>query len=195
VLYPALAGPFAPKVAAGNALANALRNGWAYAVIYCGHLTERTATFREEDLAREDRAGWYARQVQGSANFEASRIVHVLSGHLGFQIEHHLFPNIPAWRYPEMAPRVREICERHGLPYVTGSLASQFTSALRRLVRFSVPRRAERRGGLHASARRLDRRAVPAEPHPAELLARRAGGGPSRRPARTAARRANRPSP
>ena len=141
VFYPALAGPFAPKVAAGNALANAIRNGWAYAIIYCGHLTERTATFREEDLAREDRAGWYARQVMGSSNFEASRIVHVLSGHLGFQIEHHLFPNIPASRYPEMAPRVREICERHGLPYATGSLASQFTSAMRRLVRFAVPRR------------------------------------------------------
>jgi linoleoyl-CoA desaturase len=78
--------------------------------------------------------------VTGSSNFEASRILHVLSGHLGFQIEHHLFPNIPAWRYPELAPRVREICERHGLPYATGSLAAQFGSAMRRLVRFAVPR-------------------------------------------------------
>jgi linoleoyl-CoA desaturase len=139
VFYPALAGPLAWKVLSGNALANALRNGWAYAVIYCGHLTERTATFREEDLAREDRAGWYARQVTGSSNFEIGRLGHVLSGHLGFQVEHHLFPNIPAWRYPEMAPRVRAICERHGLPYATGSLASQFASAMRRLVRFAVP--------------------------------------------------------
>jgi linoleoyl-CoA desaturase len=138
-LYPALAGPLAVKVLAGNALANALRNGWAYAVIYCGHLTGRTASFREEDLAREDRAGWYARQIMGSGNFEIGRLGHVLSGHLGFQIEHHLFPNIPAWRYPAMAPRVREICERHDLPYVTGSLASQFASAMRRLVRFAVP--------------------------------------------------------
>jgi NADPH-dependent stearoyl-CoA 9-desaturase len=139
VFYPALAGPLAVKVLAGNLLANALRNGWAYAVIYCGHLTERTATFREEDLAGEDRAGWYARQVKGSGNFETGWLGRVLSGHLGFQIEHHLFPNIPAWRYPEMAPRVREICERHGLPYTTGSLASQFASAMRRLVRFAVP--------------------------------------------------------
>ncbi len=141
VLYPALAGPFAPKVAAGNALANVLRNGWAYAVIYCGHLTEGTATFREEDLATEDRAGWYARQVAGSSNFEASRLAHVLSGHLGFQIEHHLFPNIPAWRYPELAPRVREICARHGLPYRTGPLSSQFRSAMRALFRFALPPR------------------------------------------------------
>jgi linoleoyl-CoA desaturase len=144
VFYPALAGPLAVKVLAGNVAANALRNGWAYAVIYCGHLTERTATFREEDLAGEDRAGWYARQVTGSSNFEIGRLGRVLSGHLGFQIEHHLFPNIPAWRYPAMAPRVREICERHGLPYTTGSLASQFASAMRRLVRFAVPGRLAR---------------------------------------------------
>jgi NADPH-dependent stearoyl-CoA 9-desaturase len=116
-LFPVLAGPFAPKVLAGNALANAVRNVWAYVVIYCGHLTEGAASFREEDVAGEDRGGWYARQAMGSSNFEIGRLGHVLSGHLGFQIEHHLFPNVPAWRYPEMAPRVREICERHGLPY------------------------------------------------------------------------------
>jgi NADPH-dependent stearoyl-CoA 9-desaturase len=144
VFYPALAGPLAVKVLCGNLLANTIRNGWAYAVIYCGHLTEGTATFREEDLAHEDRAGWYARQVTGSSNFETGRLLQVLSGHLGFQIEHHLFPNLPAWRYPQMAPRVREICERHGVPYATGSLSSQFRSAMRRLVRFAVPRRAER---------------------------------------------------
>jgi NADPH-dependent stearoyl-CoA 9-desaturase len=51
-----------------------------------------------------------------------------------------------------MAPRVREICERHGLPYTTGSLGSQFASAMRRLVRFAVPRRAGRRGGPRACA-------------------------------------------
>ena len=29
---------------------------------------------------------------------------------LSHQIEHHMFPDLPAARYPEMAPRVREIC-------------------------------------------------------------------------------------
>jgi linoleoyl-CoA desaturase len=145
--FPALAGPLAPKVLAGNALANAVRNVWAYAVIYCGHLTESTAAFREEDVAGEDRGGWYARQALGSSNFEIGRLGQVLSGHLGFQIEHHLFPNVPAWRYPEMAPRVREICLRNGLPYHTGSLASQFASAMRRLVRFALPGKATRRSG------------------------------------------------
>jgi len=152
LVYPALAGPLAAKVAAGNALANAVRNGWAYVVIYCGHLTEGTATFREEDLEGEDRARWYARQVMGSSNFEIGPLGQVLSGHLGYQIEHHLFPNIPAWRYPEMAPRVREICERHGLAYKTGSLGSQFGSAMRRLVHFALPHGSTRRAEVRAEA-------------------------------------------
>ena len=54
VFYPALAGPFAPKVAFGNAFANGLRNVWSYAVIHCGHLTEGTRTFVEEDLEGRD---------------------------------------------------------------------------------------------------------------------------------------------
>jgi linoleoyl-CoA desaturase len=184
VLYPALAGPLAVKVLAGNALANALRNGWAYAVIYCGHLTEGTATFREEDLAGEDRGGWYARQVSGSSNFETGWLGRVLSGHLGFQIEHHLFPNIPAWRYPAMAPRVREICERHGLPYRTGSLASQFASAMRRLVQFAVPRWPARAG----DAARTDPTLSDGRGHAPRAV------GPSREdpPARTASRGARR---
>jgi fatty acid desaturase len=165
VLYPALAGPLAAKVVAGNALANLLRNGWAYAVIYCGHLTEGTATFREEDLAGEDRGGWYARQIAGSANFETGWLGRVLSGHLGFQIEHHLFPNIPAWRYPEMAPRVREICERHGLPYRTGPLSSQLAGVMRRLVRHAVP---------GPRSRAAERVAAADRPRGAERLRRRA---------------------
>jgi NADPH-dependent stearoyl-CoA 9-desaturase len=155
----ALAGPLALKVVAGNALANTLRNVWAYAVIYCGHLTEDAAAFREEDLVSEDRSRWYARQVLGTSNFELGWLGHVLSGHLGFQIEHHLFPNIPAWRYREMAPRVRDICERHGLPYHTGPLRSQFASAMRRIVRFALPARSSRGAGRDAPHRREARRA------------------------------------
>jgi linoleoyl-CoA desaturase len=143
--YPALAGPFALKVLAGNALADAVRNGWAYVVIYCGHLTEGAATFREEDLVNEDRGKWYVRQVMGSGNFEMGRLGHLLGGHLGFQIEHHLFPRIPAWRYPDMAPRVRSICERHGIAYHSGPLVAQFASAMRRLFRFALPGKHARR--------------------------------------------------
>ena len=45
-----------------------------------------------------------------------------MTGNLSHQIEHHLFPDLPSNRYAEIAPRVREICERYGLPYTTGPL-------------------------------------------------------------------------
>ncbi|HEX7668731.1 MAG TPA: acyl-CoA desaturase, partial [Polyangiaceae bacterium] len=139
LFYPALAGPFAPKVALGNALASGVRNVWTYAVIQCGHLTETTSTFTEKDLEGETRGGFYLRQILGSSNIQAGPVMGVLTGHLSHQIEHHLFPDIPARRYREMGGEVERICEKHGIPYNTGSLAEQFGSVMKALVRYSVP--------------------------------------------------------
>ncbi len=139
VLYPALAGPFAPKVLLGNVLATGVRNVWSYAVIHCGHLPEATSTFTEEDLAHETRGGYYLRQILGSSNIEAGPLLAILTGHLSHQIEHHLFPEMPGRRYRQIGPEVRRICKKHGIPYNTGSLAKQFTSVLKALVRYAVP--------------------------------------------------------
>jgi NADPH-dependent stearoyl-CoA 9-desaturase len=62
-----------------------------------------------------------------------------MTGNLSHQIEHHLFPDIPSNRYAEIAPRVREICERYGLPYTTGSLAKQYGTVLRKIARLAFP--------------------------------------------------------
>lgn len=139
VFYPALAGPLAPKVALGNALASGVRNLWAYAVIHCGHLTLATHTFTEGDLRTETRGGYYLRQILGSSNIEAGPLLGVLTGHLSHQIEHHLFPEVPAHRYRAMGGEVRRICEKHGIPYNTGSLGKQVRSVFRALARYSLP--------------------------------------------------------
>jgi fatty acid desaturase len=139
VFYPALAGPFAPKVALGNAMSNGVRNVWTYVVIQCGHLTEGSSTFTEADLATETRGGYYLRQILGSSNIDAGAVLGLCSGHLSHQIEHHLFPDVPAWRYRKMGREVRAICEKHGIPYNTGSLLSQYGSVLRMLARYSLP--------------------------------------------------------
>ena len=44
------------------------------------------------------------------------------SGNLCYQIEHHLFPDLPSNRYAEIATRVRALCDKYDLPYTTGSL-------------------------------------------------------------------------
>jgi fatty acid desaturase len=144
-VYPALALWNAPRVFAGNLLANGLRNLWTFAIIFCGHFPEGVQMYREEETRDESRGAWYLRQLHGSANIEGGRAFHVMSGHLSHQIEHHLFPDIPAARYPEMAPRVREICERYGQAYNTGSFRRQLGSVVKRLFANALPAPTRRR--------------------------------------------------
>jgi linoleoyl-CoA desaturase len=93
--------------------------------------------------------------MEGSANIEGGRWLHVLSGHLSHQIEHHLFPDLPAPRYAEIAPRVREICEKYGLQYNTGPFWKQYGSVLTGLVRRALPAKAKVKAKTRAERREL----------------------------------------
>jgi linoleoyl-CoA desaturase len=75
----------------------------------------------------------------GSANISGSKALHIMSGNLSHQIEHHLFPDLPSNRYGEIAPRVQEICERYGLTYTTGPLYKQVASAWGQVIALSLP--------------------------------------------------------
>jgi linoleoyl-CoA desaturase len=162
LLFPALAGPFAPFVFAGNISANLVRNLWASQVIFNGHFPEHAEQFPESVLENETRGQWYVRQMLGSANFEGGPLLHLMSGNLSFQIEHHLFPDIPAHRYARIATEVRAICEKYGLPYHTGSMARQTLSAWKRIFKMSLPGKPKAKqdnkgplGGLRAKVTRL----------------------------------------
>jgi NADPH-dependent stearoyl-CoA 9-desaturase len=122
-----------------NFTANIVRNVWAYAIIFCGHFPDQTYTFSQEEVADETKGGWYIRQLLGAANIEGSPLFHVISGNLGWQVEHHLFPDMPSTRYAEIAPRVREICERYELPYNTGPFSMQLGMVQRTILRLAFP--------------------------------------------------------
>jgi linoleoyl-CoA desaturase len=139
VVFPALAGPFFFPVLAGNVTANLIRNVWSFSIIFCGHFPTGVSWFREEDVEDESRGAWYARQVLGSANISGGRVLDLLSGNLSHQIEHHLFPDLPSNRYAELAPKVREACDRYGITYTTGSFVRQLGSVAGRILRFSLP--------------------------------------------------------
>jgi NADPH-dependent stearoyl-CoA 9-desaturase len=140
VLFPLLSGPSAPLVLAGNASANLVRNLWAFTTIFCGHFPDGTVQFTEEETIEETRGQWYYRQLLGSADLTGGKLFHILSGNLGHQIEHHLFPDVPSHRYAEIAVEVREICRRYGLPYNVGPLGKQFGSVVRKIARLALPR-------------------------------------------------------
>ena len=166
MIFPALSGPFFLFPLAGNATANLVRNVWSFTIIFCGHFPEGTHEFTEEETENESRGQWYYRQLLGSANLSGSRPFHILSGNLSFQIEHHLFPDLPANRYAEISTEVREICERYGIPYNVGPLGKQFGSVVKKICRLALPDR--RSGGLPGphlyGGRRRARRAPRSRP-------------------------------
>ncbi len=139
LLFPALTGPLFPLTLAGNATANLVRNVWAFNIIFCGHFPAGVATFSQEDCEDETRGHWYVRQLLGSANITGGRLLHLMSGNLSHQIEHHLFPDIPARRYPEISDEVKALCAKYGLAYNTGPLHRQLGSVARKICRLALP--------------------------------------------------------
>jgi len=122
-----------------NFTANIIRNLWAHSIIFCGHFPDQTYTFSPEEVENETRGGWYLRQLVGAANITGSPLFHLISGNLGYQVEHHLYPDMPSSRYAEIAPRVKDICYRYGLPYNTGGLSHQLGTVHRTILRLAFP--------------------------------------------------------
>jgi linoleoyl-CoA desaturase len=75
----------------------------------------------------------------GSANISGSPLLHLMSGNLSHQIEHHLFPDLPSNRYAEIAPKVRALFEKYDLNYCTRPMPQQVYSAWHKVVRLSLP--------------------------------------------------------
>ena len=147
LFFPLLAAliswPMFFAVLAGNMIAEFIRNWWTASVIFCGHFTEDAQTFDEKECENETRGEWYYRQILGSSNFKGSRIFHILTGHLSCQVEHHLFPDVPAYHYVEMADKVEAVCKKYNIPYNTGSFGQQYWTVVKRVIKYSFPTKEE----------------------------------------------------
>ena len=146
VVWTVLSGRGWKATLAANATANLSRNLGSHSIIMCGHFPEGVEVFEldeldelDEDDEDETRGEWYVRQMLGSANISGPPFLHLMSGNLSHQIEHHCFPDLPSNRYAEIAPRVRELFDRYGLAYNARPLVRQVGSAWHRVVRLSLP--------------------------------------------------------
>ncbi len=139
VVHPLLSGPSALTTFAANMTANVVRNIWTHSVIMCGHFPEGVETFEKTSIEGETRGEWYLRQMLGAANIDGGRLLHIMTGNLSFQVEHHLFPDMPSNRYQEIAPEIQDLFERYGLHYVSGSMPHQVTSAWAKVIRLALP--------------------------------------------------------
>ena len=161
VAYPALTSvspwaTFASTVGA-NAAANVIRNLWTNAVIFCGHFPDGAEKFTTTDMVGESRGQWYLRQMLGSANIDAGPGLAFLTGNLSYQIEHHLYPDLPSRRLAEISVRVRQLCDKYDLPYTSGPLPVQYAKSWRTIAKLSVPDRFLRASADDAPETRSER--------------------------------------
>ncbi len=143
VAFPALTslspGATYKSTATANVMANVIRNVWSNAVIFCGHFPDGAEKFTKRDLEGETRGQWYLRQMLGSSNIEAGPVMAFMTGNLSYQIEHHLYPDLPSNRLNEISLRVRQVCDKYDLPYTTDSLLVQYAKAWRTIAKLSLP--------------------------------------------------------
>jgi len=127
VLFPALYLPLGP-VAALSALVNslgaeALTNVHTFCVVGPNHTGDDLYRFDERPASRGE---GMVRQILGSVNYRTGGdLVDYAHLWLNYQIEHHLFPDLPMRSYRAAAPRVKALCEKHGIPYVQESVWSR----------------------------------------------------------------------
>ena len=129
----------AKRAAKGALTANLIRNVWAYAVIFCGHFPDDVETFTKRTLGEESKAEWYLRQMLGSANFRGGRMLSILSGNLNYQVEHHLFPDMPSNRLSSIGKDVEKLARDFGLPYNVDSFPRQFFEVQRTILKMALP--------------------------------------------------------
>ena len=145
VAFPALTslspGATYKSTATANVMANVIRNVWSNAVIFCGHFPDGADKFTKRDLEGETKGQWYLRQMLGSSNIDAGPVMAFMTGNLSYQIEHHLYPDLPSNRLAEIAVRVGQVCDKYDLPYTTDSLLMQYGKAWRTIAKLSLPNR------------------------------------------------------
>ena len=85
----------------------------------------------------ETKGEWYLRQMLGSADISGSPFMHLMTGNLSHQIEHHCFPDLPSNRYGEIAPEVEDSSSATGSATTPGRWSRSRRLAPR--VRLSFP--------------------------------------------------------
>jgi fatty acid desaturase len=119
VVFPALFLPLG-LTAVFNAfiimfIAEFFANLHSFLVIVPNHSAEDIYMFAEPSKSTGE---FYLRQIMGSVNYNTgSDAIDFAHGFLNYQIEHHLFPNMPLSYYQKMQPIVKDICKKHNLEY------------------------------------------------------------------------------
>ncbi|MEK7434684.1 MAG: acyl-CoA desaturase [Cyanobacteriota bacterium] len=102
------------RVFFANLIVDVITSLWMTFTLQSTHFTEPL----QDENCLENKGKWYESQINSTINFKAKyRFLSVLWGHVNYQIEHHLFPDIPSHYYPELEFEVREVCKKFNIEY------------------------------------------------------------------------------
>ena len=127
-LIPALFLPLGTAafwaVLVNSLLAEVLANVITFVTIAPNHTGDDVHRF---DSSPQSRAEFYLQQCAGSVNYPGGTDAKdFLQGYLNYQIEHHVWPDLPLLKYRQAAPQLKAICRKHGVPYIEESLFRRF---------------------------------------------------------------------
>jgi fatty acid desaturase len=153
VLIPLLFIPLGPtaviSVWINTLLAEIIANLHSFLVIVPNHVGDDILLFEESANTKSE---FFLRQITGSANFKTGGDINdFLHGWLNYQIEHHLWPDLPASQYQILQPQVKALCQKYGIPYVQESVWKR----LKKTVDVMVGNRSMPRQGAISSNKRL----------------------------------------
>jgi fatty acid desaturase len=119
VILPALFLPLGLRAAlyvlANSALAELLTNLHSFCTIAPNHSGEDIPIF---NTPAKGRADFFLRQIIGTVNFPThGEFGDFLVGGMNYQIEHHLWPDLPLRQYQRARPLLKAICAKYGVPY------------------------------------------------------------------------------
>ncbi len=136
VLLPLLFLPLgtfaATSVLLNSILAEAFTNMHSFLVIVPNHAGDDVMMFEDKGKGRGE---FYLRQILGSVNYPTgSDFNDFFYGWLNYQIEHHLWPDMPLSQYQYAQPKVVEVCKKHGIPYLQESVFKRLLKAVNIMV-------------------------------------------------------------
>lgn len=131
-------------------LAEIFTNIHSFIVIAPNHTGDDLILFESQANSKSE---FYLRQITGSANFRTGGDLNdFLHGWLNYQIEHHIWPDLPMSEYQRLQPQVKALCEKYGIPYVQESVWKRLKKTVDVMVgKTSMPRQASVSGNRRAS--------------------------------------------
>ncbi len=96
-------------------IAEVFANLHSFLVIVPNHSAEDIYQF---STPHKTQGEYYLRQIMGSVNYNTgSDLIDFAHGFLNYQVEHHIFPNMPHSFYQKSQPIIKEICKKYNLEY------------------------------------------------------------------------------